>query len=130
MLGFVSVSADPPAAPETPAGLDARRRRKLVVVVQAVAGSSPVAHPHKVAAQGMFLCQRDDASAPAELPMSYQFLVGASWCVSLDLRVTRSGRDAGPEQPERELRNGQADAFIVCPRCRAEYPRCAAASRG
>jgi hypothetical protein len=50
---------------------------ELLVVVQAVAGSSPVAHPHKVAAQDGFLRQRYFRSALGELPMSYQFFGGA-----------------------------------------------------
>jgi hypothetical protein len=47
-----------------------------VVVVQAVAGSSPVAHPHEVAAHSVFLRQRHFDSARGELPMSYQFFGG------------------------------------------------------
>jgi hypothetical protein len=47
------------------------------VVVQAVAGSSPVAHPHEVAAQDVVLRQRYFRPPRAELPMSYQFFGGA-----------------------------------------------------
>jgi hypothetical protein len=55
----------------------------LLVVVQAVAGSSPVDHPHKVAAQRALLRERYNDSARAELPMSYQFFGGggASWAL-------------------------------------------------
>ena len=48
-----------------------------MVVVQAVAGSSPVAHPHEVAAQDAFLGKSYFDSRRAELPMSYQFFGGA-----------------------------------------------------
>jgi hypothetical protein len=48
-----------------------------LVVVQAVAGSSPVAHPYEVAAQDVFLRERHSDSARAELPMSYQFFGAA-----------------------------------------------------
>jgi hypothetical protein len=41
---------------------------ELLVVVQAVAGSSPVAHLHEVAAQEVFLCHRHLHSEAAELP--------------------------------------------------------------
>jgi hypothetical protein len=41
-------------------------------VVQAVAGSSPVAHPDTVAAQDVFLRQRCFRSDLGELPMGYQ----------------------------------------------------------
>jgi hypothetical protein len=71
-------------------GQQRRWHRERLVVVQAVAGSSPVAHPHKVAAQGVFLHERNNNSARAELPTSYQFFGGAkgsSWPVSLDLPV-------------------------------------------
>ena len=66
-----------------------RSRTDSLVVVQAVAGSSPVAHPHKVAAQGVFLCERYNYSARAELPMSYQFFGGTGEfeLASLGLRV-------------------------------------------
>jgi hypothetical protein len=46
-------------------------------VVQAVAGSSPLAHPHEVAAHDAFLHQGYFNSAHVELPTSYQFFVGA-----------------------------------------------------
>ena len=62
---------------------------ELLVVVQAVAGSSPVAHPDKVAAQDVFLRQRYFRSRRGKLPMSYQFFGGAGdiALVSLGLRV-------------------------------------------
>src|SRR5687767_4240845 len=41
---------------------------ELLVVVQAVAGSSPVAHPHKVAARGVFLA----SATTTPLEPSYQ----------------------------------------------------------
>jgi hypothetical protein len=50
---------------------------ELLVVVQAVAGSSPVAHPHEVAAQDVLLRQRYFRPAREGLPMSYQFVGGA-----------------------------------------------------
>ena len=49
---------------------------ELLVVVQAVAGSSPVAHPHKAAARRCFCVSGYNDSAWAELPMSYQFFAG------------------------------------------------------
>ena len=58
-------------------------------MVQAVVRFEPCRSTLKVAAQGVFLRQRYNDSARAELPMSYQFFggAGASWPVSLDLRI-------------------------------------------
>jgi hypothetical protein len=45
----------------------------LLAVVQAAAGSSPVAHPHEVAAHDGLLRRRYHDSARVKLPMSYRF---------------------------------------------------------
>jgi hypothetical protein len=71
-------------------GISTDKIALVLVVVQAVAGSSPVAHPHEVAAQNLLLRQRHSDSARAELPMSYQFFgaaVSSSSSVSPGLRV-------------------------------------------
>jgi hypothetical protein len=55
-------------------GISTDKIALILVVVQAVAGSSPVAHPHEVAAQNLLLRQRHSDSARAELPIELPIL--------------------------------------------------------
>jgi hypothetical protein len=77
---------------------------ELLVVVQAVAGSSPVAHPDKAAAQDVFLRQRYFRSALGKLPMSYQFFGGAG-----DFEVPEPG---SPRM--RAARRLSAEHVLIC----------------
>jgi hypothetical protein len=95
VLGRARGSHREPFEPEPDARrLNEIRGPELLVVVQAVAGSSPVAHPHEVAAHQVFLRQRYFDSAGTELPMSYQFFGGGgvSSCSSVRLGLRGARR--------------------------------------
>ena len=70
-------------------------------MVQAVAGSSPVAHLHEAAAQDVFSVSRTFDSARVELPMSYQFFGGTG---DIELVSLVSASESGA--PRKRLSSG------------------------